>query len=109
MPISVYTITVMRRLQDFAERLLPLNKLKEKSVVHTFPENMAITGLGTITKKNVTALKREGAGCGRSGAQQRCTKLPGHLLMASPSATGWPESLCLHNWKASFGVKGHSN
>lgn len=33
---STYTVTVMRRHQDFTKRFLFINKLKGKSFVHTF-------------------------------------------------------------------------
>lgn len=50
-PSSTYTITVMRRLQDFTERLLFILKLKGRSVVHAFHENMAISWTGYLYQK----------------------------------------------------------
>lgn len=40
---STYIVTVMRRRQDFTKRFLFINKLKGKSVVHDFHENLAIS------------------------------------------------------------------
>lgn len=92
-PSSTYTVTVMRRLQDFTKRLLFINKLKGKSVVHTFHVLMVISLDWVPLPRKMSLLLRETGPVAVGVGPQRGAYIVQSFTHGPPTGPGWPERL----------------